>query len=75
MKKKLVSLFLIAAMAVSTLAGCGSKPDAVETPDIIEEDAVKDTVIVAMGHGSEPEAGFDPAYGWGAGEHLPTAPA
>ena len=70
MKKKLVSLFLIAAMAVSTLVGCGSEPDAAATPDIIEEEAEKDSVIVAMGHGSEPEAGFDPAYGWGAGEHV-----
>ena len=23
-----------------------------------------------MGPTSEPEAGFDPAYGWGAGEHV-----
>ena len=23
-----------------------------------------------MGPSSEPEAGFDPAYGWGAGEHV-----
>lgn len=30
----------------------------------------KDSVIVVMGPNSEPEAGFDPAYGWGAGEHV-----
>lgn len=30
----------------------------------------KDSVIIAMGTTSEPEAGFDPAYGWGAGEHV-----
>lgn len=30
----------------------------------------RDSVIVAMGTTSEPEAGFDPAYGWGAGEHV-----
>ncbi len=30
----------------------------------------KDGVIVVMGPTSEPEAGFDPAYGWGAGEHV-----
>lgn len=30
----------------------------------------KDSVIVVMGPTSEPEAGFDPAYGWGAGEHV-----
>ncbi len=30
----------------------------------------KDSVIVAMGPNSEPESGFNPAYGWGAGEHV-----
>lgn len=30
----------------------------------------KDSVIVVMGPNSEPAAGFDPAYGWGAGEHV-----
>lgn len=29
-----------------------------------------ESVIVVMGPTSEPEAGFDPAYGWGAGEHV-----
>ena len=29
-----------------------------------------DTVVVAMDPNSEPAAGFDPAYGWGAGEHV-----
>ena len=28
------------------------------------------TVVVAMDPNSEPAAGFDPAYGWGAGEHV-----
>lgn len=30
----------------------------------------QDTVVVAMGPTSEPDSGFDPAYGWGAGEHV-----
>lgn len=30
----------------------------------------REDVIVVMGPNSEPEAGFDPAYGWGAGEHV-----
>ncbi len=30
----------------------------------------RDSVVVVMGPTSEPEAGFDPAYGWGAGEHV-----
>ena len=73
MKKRILGMFLTAAMVASLMVGCGSEPDATATPDIIEEDAseeIKDSVIVAMGHGSEPEAGFDPAYGWGAGEHV-----
>ena len=28
------------------------------------------SVIVVMSPESEPEAGFDPASGWGAGEHV-----
>ena len=34
------------------------------------ETETRDSVIVVMGPTSEPEAGFDPAYGWGAGEHV-----
>lgn len=38
--------------------------------NISEASTNKDTVIVAMGNTSEPEGGFDPAFGWGAGEHV-----
>ena len=34
------------------------------------EGTAKDSVVVVMGPTSEPESGFDPAYGWGAGEHV-----
>ena len=76
MKKKLLSLLLAAAMTASMVIGCGSKEEVASTPAASTEEAaeqtveIKDSVIVAMGHGSEPEAGFDPAYGWGAGEHV-----
>ena len=76
MKKKLLSLLLAAAMTASMVIGCGSKEEVANTPAASTEEAaeqtveIKDSVIVAMGHGSEPEAGFDPAYGWGAGEHV-----
>ena len=72
MKKKLLSLILTVAMTASMLVGCGGKEEAADVPAASTEQAVesKDSVIVAMGHGSEPEAGFDPAYGWGAGEHV-----
>lgn len=69
MKKKTVSIFLAAAIAVSMLAGCGSSSEsAVNAQE--ETGAAKDSVIIAMGPTSEPESGFDPAYGWGAGEHV-----
>ena len=76
MKKKLLSLLLAAVMTASMAIGCGSKEEVASTPAASTEEAaeqtveIKDSVIVAMGHGSEPEAGFDPAYGWGAGEHV-----
>lgn len=34
------------------------------------EEKEKDTVIVTMPVSSEPEAGLNPVYGWGAGEHT-----
>lgn len=36
----------------------------------LEQSEKREDVIVVMGPTSEPEAGFDPAYGWGAGEHV-----
>ena len=73
MKKKMLGIILAIAMTASLAVGCGTKEEAATEPEAIEEVAelaTKDSVIVAMGHGSEPEAGFDPAYGWGAGEHV-----
>ncbi len=32
--------------------------------------SARDSVVVTMPPSSEPEAGFDPSYGWGAGEHV-----
>ncbi len=76
MLKKAASLALVAVLAAG-LAGCGQKTEA-ELPEKAEENlpektaetAEKDSVVVVMGPSSEPEAGFDPAYGWGAGEHV-----
>ena len=34
------------------------------------DNGTRDDIVVVMGPTSEPEAGFDPAYGWGAGEHV-----
>lgn len=58
--KKLTAYAVVLSM-VFGLAACGGKSDT---------EYASDEVIVAMGQSSEPEAGFDPAYGWGAGEHV-----
>lgn len=59
MKKALIFL-----LAFALLTGCqGGRPEAPGRED-------KSTVTVVMDPASEPEAGFDPAFGWGAGEHV-----
>lgn len=55
--------FLAFLLAFSLLAGCQTSP-----PSEVPED--KNAVTVVMPPASEPEAGFDPAFGWGAGEHV-----
>ena len=57
---KKIILFLL---AFTFLTGCQAAPAG---------EAVRDRsgVTVVMGPTSEPEAGFDPAFGWGAGEHV-----
>ena len=37
---------------------------------LAEEAEAKQEVVVTMPASSEPASGFDPAYGWGAGEHV-----
>ena len=62
MKKKMLGIILAIAMTASLVVGCGAKEESATMPEAIEEveeSATKDSVIVAMGHGSEPEAGFD----------------
>lgn len=58
--KTSVFLFLILAL----LTGCqSSQPEVSHIKD-------KSSVTVVMDPASEPEAGFDPIFGWGAGEHV-----
>ena len=55
------------AFALSLLlAGCGGAPPVPASGPVQDEG----TVVVALPPESEPEAGFDPAFGWGAGEHV-----
>ncbi|MEH2953765.1 ABC transporter substrate-binding protein [Candidatus Merdisoma sp. JLR.KK011] len=76
MKKKWILLMTASAVCMSLFTGCGTnnKPSLEEaqsqTEQGTESSKAGDSVIVAMGPSSEPEAGFDPAYGWGAGEHV-----
>lgn len=54
------------------LAGCGRSAGMAETGTEAQsgETEPKASVIVVMTPDSEPAAGFDPACGWGAGEHV-----
>lgn len=81
MKKKLYSVLLATVMVVTSMTGCkgtekpqgteATQPEEAVTSESEETDTkVLDSVVVAMGPNSEPESGFDPAYGWGAGEHV-----
>ena len=72
MKKKILSLLLAGALLLGACTGCGSPGEAASSSSAGDTAAQEDTssVVIAMGPTSEPEAGFDPAFGWGAGEHV-----
>lgn len=81
MKKKIISLLCVCSLAVSLLMGCADSAGNTANEDQNQKsdqvgnentaaNAEKDSVVVTMPVTSEPEAGFDPAYGWGAGEHV-----
>ncbi len=65
--KKWICLFLTLVLVWGTVTGCASTPDDAVSQESMEP---KDSVVIVMGPTSEPEAGFDPAFGWGAGEHV-----
>lgn len=60
-RKKLLSVAVIMAMGTTALLGSASS---------VFAGAEDSSVVVTMTTSSEPESGFDPAYGWGAGEHV-----
>lgn len=68
MKQKLISMMCALTLAAGVLAGCGQEEKGQTAGG--EQTEAKDEVIVTMPTTSEPESGFDPAYGWGAGEHV-----
>ena len=53
-------------LALSLLAACHNRPVGYFSP----EPGISQPLTVVMDPASEPEAGFDPAFGWGAGEHV-----
>jgi ABC-type transport system substrate-binding protein len=59
MKKKLTALLCAAGL----LTGC-------MTGMVQAEEAQDSSVVVTMTVSSEPASGFNPVYGWGAGEHV-----
>ena len=69
MKKKWILLMTASAVCMSLFTGCGTnnKPSLEEaqsqTEQGTESSKAGDSVIVAMGPSSEPEAGFDRAVG------------
>ena len=68
MRKRWISVLLVFVMSVSVLAGC--QRDNLENQSAVQQRIADSSVVIAMDPNSEPEAGFDPAYGWGAGEHV-----
>ena len=78
MRRKYTAVLLSAALALSAAcaaSGCGNGSAgtgaaARTSAQAAEQRARAGEVVVAMDPNSEPAAGFDPAYGWGAGEHV-----
>ena len=71
MWKKFTGMVCAAVLAAGLLAGCsGGTGDKNQDTQTTGEMAAKDEVVVTMPISSEPEAGFYPAFGWGAGEHV-----
>lgn len=64
-RRRVISLMCVATLVTVLLLGCGG-----ESAERSGGSGDGDSVVIALDPGSEPEAGFDPAYGWGAGEHV-----
>lgn len=73
MKKRAIAILCTIVLAGGLLAGCG-QPKETQKPAQTDSETTgsetKDEVVVTMPTTSEPQSGFDPAYGWGAGEHV-----
>ncbi|MEG2870451.1 MAG: ABC transporter substrate-binding protein, partial [Clostridium sp.] len=63
-------MVMVTAILAITLSGCSGASSPTPNTNPSAAAAKQDSVIVVMTPESEPESGFDPAYGWGAGEHV-----
>ncbi len=80
MVKRWIALLLSAAAACALTVGCqssgsrginaGESKTGENSSGAAESSEADNSVVIAMDPNSEPAAGFDPAYGWGAGEHV-----
>ena len=71
MKRKGIACLLAGTLLLGSLWGCSADSRLQADSSVSAEGESHDaSVVVAMGPTSEPEAGFDPAFGWGAGEHV-----
>ena len=69
--KRTLSVILSAVMATLLISGCQNDAGrASQSNRAGQQTEAGGSVVVVMDPSSEPEAGFDPAYGWGAGEHV-----
>ena len=69
--KRILSVILSAVMAALLISGCQNDAGrASQSNRAGQQTEAGGSVVVVMDPSSEPEAGFDPAYGWGAGEHV-----
>lgn len=67
--RRFTAIILTAGLVAGLLAGCGGSTGSMENAGESQVSR-EDSVIVAMEPTAEPETGFDPAFGWGAGEHV-----
>lgn len=70
MRNRLVSFLGMVLLLTGLLTGCDKSSAEVGAAADGAKKRAADEVIVTMPTTSEPESGFDPAYGWGAGEHV-----
>lgn len=70
MIKRMISVLCLGILVGLLFGGCGKAGETIDGNIAGDAGSEADSVVVTMPVSSEPVAGFDPAYGWGAGEHV-----